>query len=158
MFALAVADRDEVLDTDTAGYCLTTVPFPPGSAGRQSTPSPENALRRAREFIADAQSMSRVPFPKLMVELGLRDAQSLAPLVIAWDRDAISELSIPGYTAQAIPVNPLGVRWPWTVLLTDCGDLGMSGRIEYPPGVPAGQVTRFGERLESMLIEFISSV
>lgn len=157
-FALAVADRDEITDADAAGCFLTTVPFcrPPGD--ERDEPAPPAALRRARDIIAEAQAMSRVPFPSLMGELGLRDTRSVAPLVIAWDRDVTSGLSVPGCTVRSLSVSPLGSRWPWTVLLTDCADRGMSGRIEFPPWAAADRVARFGARIESMLDVFTSRV
>ncbi|MCQ4081089.1 amino acid adenylation domain-containing protein [Streptomyces sp. RB6PN25] len=155
-FALTVADRNEPADAAAAGYFLTTVPFglPPGDG--RVTPGPNDALRRAREVIAEAREMSRVPFPALMAELGLRETRSVAPLVIAWDRDPATALSVPGCTVRSLSVSPLGVRWPWTVLFTDRADLGMSGRIEFPPWVPGDRVARFGAELESMLDEFAS--
>ncbi|MEU9210519.1 amino acid adenylation domain-containing protein [Streptomyces sp. NPDC048415] len=157
-FAVAAADRDETADADAAGYFLTTVPFGPAPGDGRDTPGPEGALRRAREVIAEARELSRVPFPALMAELGRRDTRSLAPLVLAWDRDPATTLSIPGCTVRSLPVSPLGARWPWTVLLTDRGDLGMSGRIEFPPWVPGDRVARFSAELESMLDDFASSV
>lgn len=151
-FALAVADRDEVADAGAAGYFLTTVPFcrPPGDG------DPRAALRRARDVVAEAHAMCRVPFASLMAELGLRDPAVIAPLVIAWDHDLTSGLSVPGCTARSLPVSPLGSRWPWTVLLTDRADEGMSGRIEFPPWAAAGEVADFASRIESMLDVFAS--
>ncbi|MFJ8313863.1 MULTISPECIES: amino acid adenylation domain-containing protein [unclassified Streptomyces] len=150
-FALAVADRDEAADADAAGYFLTTVPFGPAPAD-----GGDAALSRAGEVIAEAHGMARVPFPSLMAELGLRDARSVVPLLIAWNRDPVGVLSGPGRTARSLDVRPLGARWPWTVLLTDHGDLGMTGRIEFPPSVPEDQVARFGARLEQLLDAFAS--
>jgi len=43
-----------------------------------------------------------------------------------------------------------------TVLLTDCGDAGMSGRIEFPPWVPRDDVAQFASQFESMLETFAS--
>ncbi|WP_017236197.1 non-ribosomal peptide synthetase [Streptomyces sp. SS] len=152
-FALAVADRDGVDAVDTAGYLLTTVPFgpPPGDA-REAGPA--LALRRARDAVAEARTWSRVPFPTLMAALGVREAGSLAPLVIAWDRDPAPALSVPGCTARSLPVTPLGVRWPWTVLLTDHGESGLTGRIEYPPWVSRDRVLALCARWESLLDAF----
>lgn len=157
-FALAVADRNETADAEAAGYFLTTVPFGPPPGDGRDTPGPQDALRRAREVIAEARELSRVPFAALMAELGRRDTRSVAPLVVAWDHDPATALSIPGCTVRSLPVSPLGVRWSWTVLLTDRGDLGMSGRIEFPPWVPGDRVARFSAELESVLEEFTSSV
>ena len=157
-FALAVADREDIDDVDTAGYFLTTVPFGPTPCRDHALDGPKEALRHARQTIAVANSMSRVPFPSLMAELGLRDPRPVAPLVIAWDRDPARTLSVPGCTVRSVPVRPLAARWPWTVLLTDCGDLGMSGRIEYPPHVSGRQVAVFAERLESALKAMVSGV
>jgi amino acid adenylation domain-containing protein len=152
-FALAVADRDAVADADAAGYFLTTVPFhwPLGDE-----PDSQAALRRARDVIAEAQATSRVPFASLMAELGLRDPGVIAPLVIAWDRDVTGELSVPGCTVRSLPVRPLGSRWPWTVLLTDHAERGMSGRIEFPPSAAADEVAEFASRMESILDAFAS--
>ncbi|MFI6682979.1 amino acid adenylation domain-containing protein [Streptomyces sp. NPDC050485] len=155
-FALAVADRDEAADADAAGYLLTTVPFGPAPAGGGDAPAARTALRRAGEVIAEAQGMARVPFPSLMAELGLRDARSVVPLLIAWNRDPAGVLSGPGRTARSLDVNPLGARWPWTLLLTDHGELGMTGRIEFPPSVADGQVARFAAQLEQLLYAFTS--
>ncbi|MFJ5828296.1 amino acid adenylation domain-containing protein [Streptomyces sp. NPDC093089] len=165
-FALAVADRDETVDLGAAGYFLTTVPFGPGTGdgGGDGTgdgdaaPSPKEMLRRGCEVVAEARALQRVPFPSLMAELGLRDARSVAPLVIAWDRDPVAALSVPGCTARSLSVDPLGARWPWTVLLTDQGDLGLAGRIECPPWVPAGRVAEFAARLGSLLDAFARAV
>ncbi|MFF9393435.1 amino acid adenylation domain-containing protein [Streptomyces griseoluteus] len=156
-FAVAAADRNEAADADAAGFLLTTVPFGPSAGDGDGRPSPQAALRRAREVVAETHAMSRVPFPALMAELGLRDSRTLAPLVLAWDRDPATALAVPGCTVRTVPVRPLGARWPWTVLFTDRADLGMSGRIEFPPSVPDDRVTRFGAELESMLDDFVSS-
>ncbi|MEU4062681.1 amino acid adenylation domain-containing protein [Streptomyces wedmorensis] len=158
-FALAAADRDGITAADAAGYLLTTVPFGPrrGDDDR-GTAAANDALRGAREIIAEAQALARIPFPTLMAELGVRDARRVAPLVIAWDNDPATALSVPGCEARSLPVDPLGARWPWTVLLTDCADRGMSGRIESPPWVPVGGVARFAQQLESVLDAFVSSV
>ncbi|MFL6137845.1 MAG: amino acid adenylation domain-containing protein [Frankiaceae bacterium] len=153
-FALAVADRDETADASAAGYFLTTVPFGPSPGRGFDEPAPHVALRRAHDVIVEAQAMSRVPFPSLMAELGLRDSRAVAPLVIAWDRDPATALAVPGCTVRSLPVRPLGARWPWTVLLTDCADRGLAGRVEFPPSVPLGQVARFCAQLESMLDAF----
>ncbi|MEU6404722.1 non-ribosomal peptide synthetase [Streptomyces sp. NPDC046985] len=155
-FALAVADREETVGTDAAGYFLTTVPFGPGPGA--DPVGPQDALRGARLAVAEANAMARVPFPSLMAELGLRDARAVAPLVVAWDRDPALALSVPGCTVRSVPVRPLAARWPWTVVLTDREDLGMSGRIEFPPHVPGHRVAAFAERLESVLDAFASSV
>lgn len=156
-FALAVADRDDVAETDAAGYFLTTVPFGPVPGGGRDADGPAGALHRAREAMAEARSWSRVPFPLLMAELGLREARSLAPMVIAWDRDPTTTLAVPGCMARSLSVDPLGVRWPWTVLFTDHADLGLSGRIEYPPWISGDRVVAFCERLESVLDVFTES-
>ncbi|MFB6842442.1 amino acid adenylation domain-containing protein [Streptomyces sp. NPDC056361] len=152
-FALAVADRDDVDAVDAAGYFLTTVPFGP-HPGVPGDRGPADALRRAREAVDEARTWSRVPFPLLMGELGLRDAGSLAPLVVAWDRDPAPGLTVPGCTARSLPVTPLGVRWPWTVLFTDHAASGLSGRIEYPPRVPRDRVAALCARLEPLLDAF----
>ncbi|MGW0411015.1 amino acid adenylation domain-containing protein [Streptomyces collinus] len=157
-FALAVADRDHAADADAAGYFLTTVPFGPVAGDCHDSSGPKSALRRAGEVIAEARGSSSVPFAALMAELGRRDSRSLAPLVLAWDRDPATTLAVPGCTVRSLPVSPLGARWPWTVLFTDRGDLGMSGRIEFPPRVPADQVACFGTGLESLLDDFAASI
>ncbi|MEX0169028.1 amino acid adenylation domain-containing protein [Streptomyces sp. LMG1-1-1.1] len=152
-FALAVADRDDVDAVDAAGYFLTTVPFGP-HPGTPGDDGPARALRRAREAVDEARTWSRVPFPLLMGELGLRDAGFLAPLVIAWDRDPAPALSVPGCAARSLPVTPLGVRWPWTVLFTDHDASGLSGRVEYPPRVPRERIAALCARLEPLLDAF----
>ncbi|MBY8884737.1 amino acid adenylation domain-containing protein [Streptomyces sp. PTM05] len=157
-FALAVADRDEVADAGAAGYFLTTVPFGPSFDQGTGDPDPHAALRHARDAIAEAHAMSRVPFPSLMAELGLRDAGSIAPLVVAWNHDPSSALSAPGRAARSLEVSPLAARWPWTVLLTDRGDRGMSGRIEFPPSVPRDDVAWFCAQVESVLDAFVSAL
>jgi amino acid adenylation domain-containing protein len=155
-FALAVADRGDPADAGAAGYLLTTVPFGPEPRRATGDPSAPAALARARETIATAHAMSRVPFPLLMAELGRRDVRLLAPMVIAWSHDPATALSVPGCTVRPLPVLPLGMRWPWTALLTDGGDRGLSGLIEFPPGVPGDRVAHFASRLESVLETFAS--
>jgi len=146
-FALAVADRDEAADADAAGYFLTTVPFGPHRAA--------DALRHAREVVAEARTLSTVPFPALMAELGLRDTRLVAPLVIAWDRDPATALALPGCVVRSLPVRPLGTRWPWTVVLTDAGERGLTGRIECPPDADHAEVARFVAGVESLLATFV---
>jgi hypothetical protein len=156
-FALAVADREEPADADAAGYFLTIVPFGPYQHDARTEPAPLVALSHARQVIAEAQSMSRVPFPLLMAELGLRDVRLVVPMLIAWNHDPATALSVPGCATRSLPLNPLGTRWPWTVLLTDGGDRGMSGRIEFPPWIRRDAVAHFASRLESTLGALVSS-
>lgn len=156
-FALAVADRDEVTDADAAGYFLTIVPFGPGP-GYDRDAAPQATLRHAHHALSEARAMSRVPFASLMDELSLRDTRSIASLVIAWNRDVVPALSIPGCTIRSLPVRPMGVRWPWTVLLTDRADHGMSGLIEFPPWIADGRVVSFASHAEQLLDAFASAV
>lgn len=156
-FALAVADRDEVTDADAAGYFLTIVPFGPGPSHDRDV-TPQAALRHAHHVLSEARAMSRVPFPSLMAELGLRDTRPIAPLVIAWSRDVVPALPTPGYTVRSLPVRPMGVRWPWTVLLTDRADHGMSGLIEFPPWIADGRVASFASHAEPLLDAFASAM
>jgi amino acid adenylation domain-containing protein len=158
-FALAVADRDETADADAAGYFLTTVPFGPLPENGHDRPAwASDALRRAGEVIAEARTLAGIPFPSLMAELGLRDARPIAPLVVAWHPEPTVTLSVPGCAVRSLDVAPLAARWPWTVLLTDRGDLGLSGRIEFPRGAPGTLVTDFGLRLESTLDAFVRAL
>jgi hypothetical protein len=157
-FALAVADREEPADADAAGYFLTIVPFGAHRPDGRIESTLPTTVSHASDVIAEAHSMSRVPFPMLMAELGLRDARLVVPMVIAWSYDPTTALSVPGCAVRSLPVSPLGARWPWSVLFTDRVDRGMSGLIEFPPSVRRDPVTRFASRLESMLDAFASDL